>query len=683
MNVRFIKWGLPLMFVAACNNPKAAEPATIATEKVTQFFDVAGMDTSVKPGNNFFEYANGAWLKITTIPNDQTGWGSFYTLYESNQKALKTILEKAAATNNAKGSLEQKVGDFYAAGMDTIGLEKIGVTPVKAVIAKIDSVNDINGIMPLATALYASGESHGLLGFYVGADEKNSQRNLAIFSQSGLSLPEKDYYTKQDSASIAARAALVTYAKQLFVLSGKDEPTAIKAANELLALETMMATSHLKPAETRDPIKNYNKMSLVDLDKAQPNIGWSNFFKAMNATVDSVNIQQPKYYEALNKLIAPNMLSVFKSKLAFVYLSNNASLLNKAMRDAAFNFSKVFSGQKTDNERWKKMVSRVDGSLGDLLGQLYVKTYFTEAAKKRMDELVSNLQKAFAIRIQKSEWMSDSTKAIATIKLNSFLKKIGYTTKWKSYDDVSIDRNDFFNSAKSISKHEHAERIAKLSKPVDKTDWDMTPPTVNAYYNPTNNEIVFPAGILQFPFFDVNADDAINYGGIGMVIGHEMTHGFDDQGSQYDYQGNLKNWWAKGDDKKFNAKTAMVVKQYNAYTLFGNMHVNGALTLGENIADFGGIAIAYDAFKMTKQGQSNEKIDGFTPDQRFFLGYAQIWRIKTRDETMRTRLLTDPHSPEVFRINGPLANFDPFYAAFNVQVGDSMYIAPANRARIW
>jgi putative endopeptidase len=314
---------------------------------------------------------------------------------------------------------------------------------------------------------------------------------------------------------------------------------------------------------------------------------------------------------------------------------------------------------------------------------LYVKKYFTEQAKSRMDELVNNLQKAFESRIQKLDWMSDSTKKRATSKLNAFMKKIGYPSKWKNYDDVKIDRGDFFGNAMSVKAHDTKERLGKLSKPVDKTEWGMTPPTVNAYYNPTNNEIVFPAGILQFPFFNVNADDAINYGGIGMVIGHEMTHGFDDQGSQYDEQGNMKNWWAPQDGKKFKAKTGGVVKQYNGYTVLNGLHVNGELTLGENLADIGGLAIAYDAFKMTKQGQGTEKVDGFTPDQRFFLGYAQVWRLVNRDETMRSRITTDPHSPETFRVNGPASNFDPFYAAFGLKEGDKMYLKPEQRAKIW
>ena len=403
----------------------------------------------------------------------------------------------------------------------------------------------------------------------------------------------------------------------------------------------------------------------------------------MKVKPDSINISQPDYYVSLNTLLASKPIEAWKSKVKFGYLAANASSLSKNFRDAAFAYNKTFNGQKVESERWKKMVSRVDRGLGDLAGQLYVKKYFTEQAKKRMDELVNNLQIAFEERIKKIEWMGDTTKQRAIVKLHAFMKKIGYTSKWKNYDDVRINKDDFFGNVQSIRKHDVKEMVDKVGIDVDKTEWGMTAPTVNAYYNPTNNEIVFPAGILQFPFFDVNADDAINYGGIGMVIGHEMTHGFDDQGAQYDDKGNMNNWWSKDDNAKFKLKTNAVVKQYNAYTMFGTLHVNGELTQGENIADMGGLSISYDAFKMTKQGKDTVKIDGFTPDQRFFLGYAQVWRLVNREENMRTRLQTDPHSPEIFRINGPLVNFEPFYAAFNVKEGDAMYLKPADRARIW
>ena len=663
--------------LAACNDSGSGK-----TNARTSFFDNTGMDSSVKPGDNFFDYVNGKWVKAAVIPDDQSGWGAFQMIYEDNLKNLKGILEDAAKANPAAGSLEQKVGDYYASGMDTVAIEKVGAEPLKPMLAKIDAVKDYKELMNLVAESYVQGDGD-LLGLYVGADDKNSAQNIVVFTQAGLSLPEKDYYTRKDSATTAARAALIQYATKMFELTGVEAATASANANAILALETEIATSHRSQVELRDPQTNYNKMSVAALDKQQSNIGWVNLFSKLNVKTDSINVGQPGYFAALNSMIAAKPIDVWKTKLKFDYISSNAGLLDKAFNNARFDFNKVLSGRKKDSDRWKKMVNRVDGGLGELLGQLYVKKYFTEAAKKRMDELVNNLQKAFEARISKLDWMTDSTKQMAKTKLNAFMKKIGYPSKWKNYDDVTIDKTNFFANAKSVQMHGQKEMLEKAGKPVDRTEWGMTPPTVNAYYNPSNNEIVFPAGILQFPFFDVNADDAINYGAVGMVIGHEMTHGFDDQGAQYDAAGNLKNWWGKTDEAKFKEKTGGVVKLYNGFTVLDSVHVNGALTLGENLADIGGIAIAYDAFKMTKQGQGNEKIDGFTPDQRFFLGFAQSWRSTDRDATARMLINVDPHSPAMHRVNGPVYNFDPFYAAFDIKEGDKMYIKPADRARIW
>jgi putative endopeptidase len=668
---------IALLILSACNGNN-----NDANKRVS-FFDANGMDSTVKPGNNFFSYANGKWMKATTIPDDQSGWGSFYSLYEDNQKNLRSLIEDAAKNNGKLGSIEQKVGDYYTSGMDTNTIEKKGMEPIKPLLARIDAVKDYKELIALLAKFQAEGKGHDLFSFYVGADEKNSTKNIPSFSQAGLALPEKEYYTKQDSTSKAARKALVDYATTLYTYAGIDAATATKNATNLLALETTIAESHRTAAQTRDPQTNYNKIAVSTLQQTQPNLNWDLFFAEMKVKPDSVNVSQPGYYVSLNNLLATKPIELWKNKIKFGYLDYNASSLNKKCRDASFAYNKTFSGQKVESDRWKKMVSKVDAGLGDLVGQMYVKKYFTEKAKTRMDELVNNLQVAFEVRIKKNEWMSDTTKQRAIVKLHAFMKKIGYTSKWKNYDDVTISKDDFFGNIQSIRKHDVKEMVDKIGKDVDKTEWGMTAPTVNAYYNPTNNEIVFPAGILQFPFFDVNADDAINYGGIGMVIGHEMTHGFDDQGAQYDDKGNMNNWWSKDDNAKFKVKTNGIVKQYNAYTMFGTEHVNGELTQGENIADIGGLAIAYDAFKMTKQGSDTSKIDGFTADQRFLLSYAQIWRIANREETMRTRLQTDPHSPEMYRINGPLVHFDPFYAAFNVKEGDAMYLKPADRVRIW
>ena len=649
----------------------------------SQYFDTAGMDSTVKPGDNFFLYANGGWIKTNKIPDDQSGWGSFYTLYDENQKKLKAILEEASAKKDApKGSAEQKVGDYYASGMDTMAIEKKGYEPLKPMLDKIAAVKDYKELVSLLAASYAAGDGD-MFGFYINTDDKNSSQYIVCLAQTGLTLPEKDYYTKNDPTTVDQRKKMVEFATQLFKLTGSDSTSAALKATDILKLETEIAKSHLSPVELRDPIKNYHKMSLADLEKISPNIAWANTFATMGVKPDSVNVTQPKYVAALNSLLASQPIEVWKAKIAFDYISANAEDLSKDFRDAAFNYNKIFSGQKVQKERWKTMVSNTDGGLQDLASELFVKKHFTAEAKKRMDELVNNLQVAFKSRIEKLDWMNDSTRQKALTKLNAIMKKIGYPDKWKSFDDVEISRDNYFANNQSIGRHSYKEMITKLGKPVDKTEWGMTPYTVNAYYNPSFNEIVFPAGILQFPFFDANADDAINYGGIGMVIGHEITHGFDDQGRQYDAEGNLKDWWTPGDAEKFNAKTGEVVKQYDGYVILDSMHVNGQLTLGENLADLGGLAIAYDAFKMTPQSKSKEKIDGFTPDQRFFLGFAQVWRLINRPETMRVRVTTDPHSPEMFRVNGPLSNFQPFFDAFNIKEGDKMYKAVGARAKVW
>ncbi|HQQ95212.1 MAG TPA: M13 family metallopeptidase [Bacteroidia bacterium] len=668
--------GIALVLGTSCKQNAEPEKAAKA------FFDTSGMDKSIKPGDNFYLYANGNWVKNTSIPDDQSGWGSFYTLYEENLQKLKGILEESSKAHASKGSLEQKVGDYYASGMDTTTIEKLGAEPLKPVLAEIDAVKDVKQLIQVVSKLANTGENT-ILGLYVGADDKNSAMNIAALYQVGLSLPEKEYYSRTDSSSEASRKALVTYASTLFKLCGFESAEAEKSAKSVLALETEIAKSHRTPVELRDPQANYNKMSIADLQKRSPAIDWNAYFTSLNIHCDSVNVSQPGYYEALSKLLTSQPIEVWKTKLKYEYISDNANLLSKAFADANFEFERVFSGQKKDSNRWKKMVNRVDRGLGELLGQIYVKKYFNDTAKQRMDELVNNLQKAFAIRINQLDWMSEATKKRATDKLNTFMKKIGYPSKWKNFDDVEIDPANFFANVMSVRKHHQKESVGKVGKPVDRSEWGMSPPTVNAYYNPSNNEIVFPAGILQPPFFDANADDAINYGAIGMVIGHEMTHGFDDQGSQYDEKGNMVNWWGKEDGDKFKGKTGAVVEQYNAYTLLDGQHIKGELTLGENLADIGGLAIAYDAFKMTKQGQDSTKIDGFTPDQRFFLGFAQVWRLKNREEVLRTRLNTDPHSPEMYRVNGPAANFDPFYKAFNVKEGDALYRKPEQRAKIW
>jgi putative endopeptidase len=683
--MRITKWALaaiPAVILASCSHKKQ-ESSADDIPKRTVFFDKTGMDTTVKPGDNFYLYASGNWLKKTEIPPSQRGWGSFYTLYDDNQKNLHKILEETIKQNNTDGSKEQKVADLYISGMDTLGIEKLGYGPVKPLLAKINAVTNYKQLVSVAADGYKNGDGF-LFGFSVSPDDRISTHNIAHFDQAGLGLPNRDYYFNTDSATVKIRAAYLGYIAKLFTLTGIDGASATKKADGILKLETAIAKSHLTPTELRDPVKNYNKFAVADLQKQIPDIDLKDAFKRMELNADTVLVGQPQYFKALDDLLKIQPIDVWKDKATFTALDNASTSLGKSFRDANFEFNgKTLSGQKQQQERWKTVIESIDGGLGELLGQLYVEKYFTPDAKQRMLALVNNLQTVYKSRIEKLDWMSPETKEKALAKLAAFTKKIGYPDKWKNYDDVEISKDTYYKNQESIARHRYNEMIKKVGKPVDKTEWGMTPPTVNAYYNPTFNEIVFPAGILQFPFFDKDADDAINYGAIGAVIGHEMTHGFDDQGRQYDKDGNLKDWWTKQDADKFKGRVGLMIEQYNKFTVLNNLHVNGSLTQGENLADIGGVAIAYEAFKNTAQGKSDKKIDGFTPDQRFFLSFGQVWRIKTRDETMRMRISVDPHSPEMYRVNGPLSNTPAFYKAFDIKPGDKLYRAENERVKVW
>jgi len=567
--------------------------------------------------------------------------------------------------------------------MDTVTIEKLGYDPIKPQLAKIAAVKDYKDLVKVAADGFKTGDGF-LFGFYISPDDRISTKNAAHFDQTGLGLPDKDYYTDTAKEKVKIRAAYVKYIAKLFSLVGVDTATASKKAAGVYKLETEIAASHLAPVELRDPVKNYNKFAVADFQKQIPDIDLKDAFSRMGLHIDTILVGQPKYYQSLDGLLKSTPIDVWKDKATFDEISGSSTLLSKKFRDANFEFfDKTIYGEKKQKERWKQMVESVDGGLGELLGQVYVQKYFTPDAKQRMLDLVNNLQSVYMQRIKNLDWMSDSTKKKALAKLAAFTKKIGYPDKWKTYDDVTIDPAAYYANEVSINKHNYVFMMNKVGKPVDRTEWGMTPPTVNAYYNPLFNEIVFPAGILQFPFFDKNADDAVNYGGIGMVIGHEMTHGFDDQGSQYDKDGNLKNWWTAEDRAKFKKKVQVMIDQYNKYTILNGLHVNGELTQGENLADIGGLTIAYQAFKNTPEGKKDTVIDGFTADQRFFLAFAQIWRLKDRDETMRARIATDPHSPEMYRVNGPAFNNDAFYKAFNIKPGDKLYRPDSTRVKVW
>jgi putative endopeptidase len=647
-----------------------------------QMVHMQGIDSSLKPGDNFFMYVNRKWYDTAQIPASQAGVGTYMFMNYPQRLRLQGILDSVAKANNTAGSIGQKLGDFYGSGMDTATINKRGYDPVKPILAAIDSISDVNSLMKFVagqTKVYNT----SILAFGIGPDNKNSNMNIAHVSQSGIGLPERDYYFKTDPSSIGIQDAYRKYLATLFALTGTDTNAAKKYAEVVYGIDKQLATSHKTNIELRDINANYNKMAVADIAKRQPNIGWVNVLNELGAKTDSVDVSQPAYYDKLNSLLKSVPFNDWKVYLKAYSINTYANVLSKPFVDAAFEFYKVLSGQAVQKSRGEVMADAVDRNLGEALGQLYVEKYFSEGAKKRMLELVNNLQKAFAARIERLDWMSDSTKQKAKEKLFAITKKIGYPDKWRDYSNVNIVKDKYFENIVSAAANNYQYQLAKLNRPVDKAEWFTTPSTVTAYYNPFANEIVFPAAILQTPYFDNNADDALNYGGIGMVIGHEMTHAFDDQGAQFDKNGNVENWWTKDDYAKFKAKTQQVVGLYNSFTVLDTVHIKGAMTLGENTADIGGVAIAYDAFKMTTEGHDSTKIDGYTPDQRFFISVARIWRVKMKDEYLRLWINNNPHSPPMWRVNGPLMNSTHFYNAFNVQPGDKMYLAEKDRIQIW
>jgi len=643
---------------------------------------ITGIDSTLRPGDDFFKYVNGKWYDSVSIPASQSGVGAYMFMNYPQRMRLQGILDSISQSKNSAGSIAQKVGDFYASGMDTVTIDKRGYTPIKQLLAKIEAITDLPSLMNFVVNEEKVNNS-SIIGFGVGPDDKNSSMNIAQIYQKGIGLPDRDYYFKSDSSTVAIQKSYKKYLATLFQQTGSNIQEAQKNANLVYDIDKQLAIAHKTKVELRDVQANYNKLAVTDLVKRHPNINWTTFLNTLGAQTDSINVGQPAYYDVLNKLLKTIPINNWKIYLKANSLERYADDLSKPFADASFEYTKVLSGQAVQKSRGEKMANVVDNYLGEALGELYVKKYFPEDAKKRMLVLVNNLQKAYAKRIDKLEWMSPDTKQKAKEKLAAMTKKIGYPDKWRDYSAVKIARNTYFENMVSAATAAYQFQLAKLGKPVDRSEWYTTVPTVTAYNNPTANEIVFPAGILQAPYFDNNADDALNYGGIGMVIGHEITHTFDDQGAQYDKDGNLKNWWTKEDYAKFKARIQQVINLYSTYTVLGDLHINGAMTVGENTADIAGIAVAYDAFKMTEQGKGNVKIDGFTPDQRFFISIAKIWRVKMKDEFLRLWINNNPHSPPNWRVNGPLMNTTPFYEAFNVKAGDKMFVPREDRITIW
>jgi len=584
--------GIVLLSLASCQENKTAE------KPARKLLDPANMDTTVKPGDNFFMYANGTWLKNNKIPDDKARWGSFDELQENNYKALHEILEDAAKNPGDAGSKSQKVGDFYKSGMDSVAADKAGITPLKDVLSRIDNIKDANGILAEATMEQTEGIGQ-LFGFGVSPDDKNVTKEICQFGQGGLGLPNKNYYFDKDDRTVKIRNAYQQYIPKMLMLMGEDSVKAKKDGADIYKLEVTLATASMTPVEMRDPYKLYNKYNLDAITKETPGIDWKVLLTNLAVKgEDTVIVGTPVFFKEVAKQLKSTPVDVWKKYMSYHLVSSMAPFLSHDIYDTYFDFyGKTLSGLKAPRPRWKRVMNTVDGNIGELLGQMYVDKTFKPEAKKRMLDLVNNLQQTYADRINRLDWMGDETKKKAIAKLNTFMKKIGYPDKWKDYSSVTIVGDNYVKNIMSSSKFEYNYNLNKLGKPVDRTEWGMTPPTVNAYYNPAFNEIVFPAGILQYPFFDFEADDAVNYGGIGAVIGHEMTHGFDDQGRLYDAHGNLHNWWTPADSANFVKKAQRVIDQFNAIVAIDTNHINGELTQGENLADLGGLNIAYEAYK--------------------------------------------------------------------------------------
>ena len=650
-----------------------------------KFIDASNMDLNYKPGNDFNLYASGTWIKNNPVPAKETRWGSFNVLRDFNINAVKNILLEAENDKTAKpGSVKRRIGDFYAAGMDSIGIEKLGASPILPELAKVASVTSLEDIISEAAIMRTQGLGSPLFSFYVGQDRKEATKLIAQLGQGGTTLPDRDYYLKADARTLKIQDAYKKYITQLFVLSGSMDELAKKNAETIFAIEKALATAQMSRVEMRDPYKTYNKFSVADFSKTTPNMNWTTLLPKMKVSgQDTMLVGAPKFFTDLNALLVATPVADWKTYLQWNVLKTSAPYLSSAFVDANFAFTQVLSGQKVQTPRWQRMSQLTDGTLGELLGQLYVEKHFKPEAKVRMEQMVANLIKAYEIRIKNLDWMSAETKVKALDKLHAFTPKIAYPDKFKNYDGLTVTKTNFLQNLRSAAVWGYADMVSQLGKPVDKTRWGMSTPTVNAYYSPVLNEIVFPAGILQFPFFDVNADDAVNYGGIGAVIGHEISHGFDDSGSQYDKDGNLKNWWTAEDLAKFKEKSKALQAQFDAYTVLDTIHVNGKLTMGENIGDLGGLNAAYEAYKMTAEWKAGKVVDGFTPDQRFFLAWAQVWRTTILPETAAQLILTDSHSPGEYRTIGAPVNMDAWYKAFNIQPGDKLYKKPEDRIKIW
>ncbi len=672
--------------------PAMAEKLMAAMDKPkpeigTWGFDTAGKDTSIKPGDSFYQFANGTWVKNTPIPEDKSNYGMFTALSDRSDARTRTIIEEAAASKSAAGSEAQKVGDYYRSFMDEAAIEAAGVTPLQPYFAQIDAIKSKPALTGYFAKLATSATSVPFVS-YVYIDDRQPDTHIGILSQGGLGLPDKDMYDVSKKQFEPIRAGYKQFITDMFRLAKFDNPE--KRAAAVYALEEKLAAAQWSRLENRDPVKTYNKMSPADLAKIAPGVDWQNYLDVLGlGGQTAINVNQPTAFTKMAKLVSSQPLDTWKDYTRFHVISEAAPFLSKDFVDANFAFNgKILSGTPQLKARWKRGVDGVGNFLGEAVGRLYVEKYFTADTKARADALVQNLLTAMGQRLDGLAWMGDETKAKARAKLATYNPKIGYPKLWRDYSALEIKAGDPLGNAVRASAFEYNRYLKKLGQPVDREEWGMTPQTVNAYYNPLLNEIVFPAAILQPPFFDPNADDAVNYGGIGAVIGHEISHGFDDQGSQYDATGALKNWWTKDDLAKFKVATDKLVAQYDAYCPFPAAEgkpaqcVKGALTLGENIADLAGLTVAYQAYKISLNGKEAPVIDGLSGDQRFFLGWAQVWRRSYRDKELQNRLVTDVHSPSEYRAS-VVRNLDSWYDAYKPQPGEKLYLTPEQRVKIW
>lgn len=645
--------------------------------------DIKSMDVKVSPANDFYMYANGNWVRNNPVPADEARWGSFDELQQQNQDKIKLIFEEVAKDKQAaNGTARQKLRDFYNTAMDTLTIEQQGFKPAQPLFDVVNQMKTKSDLTKTIAELQKNGIGNTFV-FYVHRDLKKSDQNVCYLRQGGFQLPDRDYYLKDDEQSKKIKEEYIKHINNMFTLKG-DKEGEIKA-KAILKIETAMADVSKSRVELRDQEKNYNKWTVQQLQTAAPTINWTEFFTVIGAgKVDNLVMGQPAFFEKLNKMVNDNTLEEWKAYLQWKVLTSSATFLSSKFVKEDFNFyNTVLNGQTEMKPRWKEVVDVSDNSLGEIVGQVYVEKYFSAKSKERVKNMVTNILSVYRQRIENLDWMSAETKKKALDKLSRFNTKLGYPDKWKDYSTLSINTESYYANFLACSRFGFKDMVSKLGKPVDKTEWNLLPHTVNAYYDPTLNEIVFPAAIMQPPFFYPDADDAVNYGAIGAVIGHEITHGFDDQGSKYDGTGNLNNWWTEEDRTKFNAKTKLLVEQFAKYEALPGVFVNGELTLGENIADLGGLNVAYNAYQLSMKGKTKEVLAGFTAEQRFFLAFGQVWKGNFKDEYLRKMVLTNVHSPGNFRAVGAPSNMTEFYEAFNVKQGDKMYRDDAIRAKIW